>query len=244
MKKYKKIGSILLTLFFLCMINVTAFAKSELPNLDQKGSITVTVRDTKSQKTIAGGSLKIYQVALAKEADWDFTYEYSKDFEECEIPLIDIQSEGLASKLYQFVVSKNVKADSVKIGNDGKVVFSNLNLGLYLIAQDTAAKGYSNMKPFLVTVPLNDNGRYIYDVNAEPKAGTVTIQQETTETSTVTTETSTHTTSTSTRTTTTTSQPRKLASKLPQTGQLWWPVVVFAVAGVSSLMIGHRKKIK
>lgn len=244
MKKYKKIGSVLLTIFFLCMMNVTAFANSELPNLNEKGSITVTVRDTKSQEPVAGGSLKIYQVALAQEDDWDFMYAYTEDFGKCEIPLDDIQSEGLASKLYQFAVSKNIKADSVEIGNDGKVVFSNLKLGLYLIAQDTAAKGYSNMKAFLVSVPLYDDGQYVYHVNAEPKAGTVTKQPKTTETSTVTTETSTHTTSTSTRTTTTTSQPKKLASKLPQTGQLWWPVAVLAIVGGCSLIVGRKKKTK
>lgn len=98
----------------------------------------------------------------------------------------------------------------------------------------------------MVSIPLKEDGRLVYDVSALPKAGTVTKNNDqptvpTTERDSTSTTTSLSSTS-STRTTTST--PKTLASKLPQTGQLWWPVAVLAIAGVGSLVAGRRKKIK
>lgn len=52
---------------------------------------------------------------------------------------------------------------------EGKVVFSDLPLGLYLVKQDGTVEGYAPCKPFYVSVPIEHDGDYVYDVDASPK---------------------------------------------------------------------------
>ena len=60
---------------------------------------------------------------------------------------------------------------TVTVGNNGRAVFTDLTLGLYLIVQDTPAAGYEPIRSFLVTVPMWDTEKldYDYDVYANPK---------------------------------------------------------------------------
>lgn len=80
--------------------------------------------------------------------------------------------------------------------------------------QKQAAEGYDAIQPFLVTVPIMENGQYVYDVDAHPKAGT------------------------SSRKTTQTPPTQEVLSALPQTGQLNWPVPVLAVTGAVLVAAG------
>ena len=65
-----------------------------------------------------------------------------------------------------------------------------------------------------MTVPIMENGQYVYDVDAQPKAGT------------------------SSRKTTQTPPTQEVLSALPQTGQLNWPVPVLAVTGAVLVAAG------
>jgi LPXTG-motif cell wall-anchored protein len=72
------------------------------------------------------------------------------------------------------------------------------------------------MDPFLISIPGKETEKDRYNVNASPKMGK--IQKETT-------------------------PPPKdntppSGGKLPQTGQLWWPVAVLLAAGVILLGVG------
>lgn len=96
----------------------------------------------------------------------------------------------------------------------GIAVFGDLKAGLYLIVQKQAAEGYDAIQPFLVTVPIMENGQYVYDVNAHPKVGTAS------------------------RKTTQTPPTQEVLSALPQTGQLNWPVPVLAVTGAVLVAAG------
>ncbi len=58
----------------------------------------------------------------------------------------------------------------VSICNDnGSVVFSAVEPGLYLIQQTKSSENYQNISPFIISVPQNENGVYVYDVSAAPK---------------------------------------------------------------------------
>lgn len=52
---------------------------------------------------------------------------------------------------------------------DGEIAFTGLELGLYLLVQHKAAKGYETAAPFLVSVPMEEDGVLRYDVDASPK---------------------------------------------------------------------------
>lgn len=65
-----------------------------------------------------------------------------------------------------------------------------------------------------------------------------------TETETTTSISNTDTTTTTTATTTTTTSTTKKPEKLPQTGQLWWPVPVLALSGLIMMGIGFKLRTK
>lgn len=148
MKKIEKIGSFLLMIVLICSMSVVVFAAGELPDVDRVGSITVTVQDTSTKRPVSGGSLEIYQIAVAKEEDGNYLFEYSEAFADSGIPLKDIQSENLAKALFQYAVQNQLSAASVAVDANGTAKFTNLKPGLYLITQNVPAKGYTALKAF------------------------------------------------------------------------------------------------
>ena len=99
---------------------------------------------------------------------------------------------------------------------DGKVSFSDLKAGLYLVWQDDAdaSDGYDAIHPFLISVPRWQNGAYAMHVEADPK---VPLETEPT---------------------TPPPPPPPPPPELPQTGQLNWPVPVMAVTGMALFVVG------
>lgn len=177
--------------------------------------------DTESKNAVSGGSLLIYQVASVKSDDGNYTFEYTDTFSGCTEVLEDIQSEDLAADLARYAENHKLKGISVQVGSDGTASCFNLEIGLYLVVQEAAADDYSVINPFLVTIPMKDGDRLIYDVDAAPKVGTVTkIEQPNP-----------------------TPVPNKpTGTVLPQTGQLWWPVVILAIAGMFFVVCGWVKR--
>jgi len=105
---------------------------------------------------------------------------------------------------------------TVKVSH-GKALFDDLSVGLYLIFQKDAAPGYNNLSPFLVTVPYtDDDGKLHYNVTVRSK--TELFREPKKEPP----------------------QPPKkpIGNKLPQTGQLTWPVPVLASSGMVLFALG------
>ena len=48
------------------------------------------------------------------------------------------------------------------------MTFRGLELGLYLIVQTEASKGYEPINPFLVSLPMAEDGKWNYAVDASP----------------------------------------------------------------------------
>ena len=133
----------------------------------------------------------------------------------------DIQSPELAedlAKLKDKLIA--VTETPVTVGGNGKkgiAEFRNLPFGLYLAVQETAASGYGQTKPFLVSVPYLEDGAYVYNVKADPKTD---LEREVKPTP--------------------TEKPSTPSGggKLPQTGQLWWPVPVLICMGLGCIAVG------
>ena len=129
----------------------------------------------------------------------------------------------MAEALDRYVDDNNLSpSDHAKIGDDGKAKISGLSLGLYLVKQTKACPGYKLAKPFLVTVPRKVDGKYVYEVEAYDKPELVP-------------------TTTPTGTGTPTPTPGR---RLPQTGQLWWPVWLLCAAAVVLVLSGALVKKK
>ena len=90
---------------------------------------------------------------------------------------------------------------------------------LYLAVQKTAPAGYGKTEPFLVSLPYLYEGEYQYDVASQPKTD---LEREV-----------------PTKPTSPATNPTfPGGKKLPQTGQLWWPVPVLACGGLGCIVVG------
>lgn len=229
MKNSNKILIFLMTAFLLFSVSIPSMA-ANVPDLTKRGSIKVNVKDTESKTSVSGGSLTLYQVALAETEDGNYYFQYTENFEDCGFELGDLQSERLADDLADYIVKHQIKGMVTKEISDGTAVFTNLPLGVYLIRQEKAAEKYCALSPFVVTVPMKDGDGYIYQVDASPKAGTVKPEKPTPEKPD-------HPT-----TSTPPSKEKTPGGKLPQTGQLWWPIPVLAFSGLLFFAYGWKRR--
>lgn len=205
----KKIFPLLLTVALLCMMGTTAMAAQEMPDLNKTGSISVTMKDSDSGKTVSGGTFTLYQVGDVLVNN-GFSFVLTDAFSGSRLDVNDVESASLADNLAAYAKKNNLSGTPVSIGTDGIASFSNLSVGLYLLVQTEAAPNYRAVSPFLVSVPTHDASGYVYQVDATPKMEKVTVVP----------------------TTPAAPQQPQTPGKLPQTGQLNWPVPVLTVLGL------------
>ena len=198
----------------LCTVPVNA-AKGTTADLDltKKGSITLTLKDSDGN-AMTGGFLDCIQVAEIADIGGETTYLLTNGFQDTNIFLeYFLDGKQSAASLAE-ELNDAVPAGAYKIASrpdkTGTVTFSNRELGLYLIRQRAKSGYYESITPFVVTVPMNSDSGWVYDVTASPKVGTVTPKDT----------------------------AYKSVRRLPQTGQLNWPVPVLAVSGIALFSLG------
>ena len=202
-------------------------AENEMPDLDRDGSISINFIDPETKKPVSGDNgVALYKVAVV-EIDNGFKFVYDDRFASAgEAPAADEDfSADLAARLAQIAEEGALTPDSPeqRIDADGNVTFTGLKAGIYLAVQSYKGKGdvEFTISPFLITIPNRaEDGTLIYDVDASPKV-----------------EVSKHTTPPPTPPT-----PPKPPKRIPQTGQLWWPVLALGFAGVMLIGLGMIRK--
>ena len=119
-------------------------------------------------------------------------------------------------KLLSAAKEQGIEGQTQTVAADGMVIFDNLPEGTYLIYQRTSASGYSKIAPFLITLPAKIGNEIYYHVDASPKVELDKLPQP--------------------------DSPEKPSvpkgDKLPQTGQLNWPIPVLSVTGLLLFAIG------
>ena len=219
--------------FMLPISGMPVMAAPEMPDPDRTGSLSITF--TCDGNPISGGNkVSLYKVADVIE-DNGYKFVYTENFASAgEVPEdLDAQNEALSEKLEKIVKNKNYSASAgpVEIDEEGKVVFDGLNTGLYLVVhakkvQIKTADGKSvtyTINPFLVSIPQKKDGTYIYDVTTKPKVSPEKDKKDKPDNP---------------------DEPEKRHKRLPQTGQLWWPVMLLGAAGAVSIVIGLLRKRK
>lgn len=210
---------LLLVAVLMCTAGAPALAADAhpVPDLEQTGSISVTMRDPGTQAAVPGGEFALYRVGTVAEEDGDYSFALTGAFERSGLALEDVESAELAQKLAEYASDNGLKGTTVSVGKDGVASAGDLELGLYLLVQTKAADGYCAVNPFLVSVPTMEGGSCVYDVDATPKMGLLAEKPEE-------------------------PAPQKPAAptdtKLPQTGQLNWPVPVLALSGLVLFAVG------
>ena len=204
----KKIVIILLTLLLVSSLTVTAFAHP-VPDLAENGSFTFKL--ALDDKKLDDGKLKLCKVGEVLEVDGDFVFAPIAEFADVEADYTRIADALFAKELLTLAKELELEYITAPI-DDGAAVFENVPTGLYVVFQDAAdaTKGFAAMNPFLISMPKFQDNEYVTQVEAEPKVGLETIPP------------------------TTTPPP----GRVPQTGQLNWPVPVMACAGAVLFIFG------
>ena len=209
MKHLCKTLVLLLLTVLIGLPGLTAYAH-DVPDESEKGSVTVDFEY--DSKAVTGGRLVLYQIAKAKQTDGNYIFENLPEFASFDNDMSDLTSAELAQRLADFADSHNILPVGTQDNKTGSVTFPELPHGLYLVVQVEAAPGYEAMQPFLVTVPMFENGHYVYDINAHGKTALQKTKADPADT--------------------------VPAGGLPQTGQLNWPIPVLALAGCVLVLIG------
>lgn len=227
-EKLKRIVSVFIALCMVFAINAAVFAEetateSLSPDYNKKGSITVEILSADTGETIPGGTVTLYKVASAVQSNGNNIFQLTESFEGSGADLDGISESDsgareLASVLETYADSKKISGEAVTVDKNGQASWPDLELGIYLIVNTSVAEGYAPVNSFLITVPRYLNGSYMYDVTANPKQGTAD------------------------KTASGTPKPNIPTGKLPQTGQLWWPVPILAIAGILFVIFGWYRE--
>ncbi|MCD7757071.1 MAG: LPXTG cell wall anchor domain-containing protein [Clostridiales bacterium] len=229
--------ALLAALTLLLSTALTAYAVNGASlDFSKTGSVTLTLKDGDGNP-VSGGEITLYQVATLYLDGADMAYAPTEAFRSCTAAL-DVTDTSLAETLADYVTGEGISGTTLEIGSSGAVSFGGLELGLYLVMQTAESDHYETINPFMVTVPIDENDEWVYDVDANPKVGTVTPTEpedpddpgEPGEPDKPEPDTPT-TTTTTTKTTT-----------LPQTGQMNWPVPLLGGCGVLLFALGWLLK--
>ena len=156
----------LLAAVLVCTMSLTAFAR-EAPDTSRKGSIQLTIRQ--GGTAVPGGSFTLYQVGALQEEDGNYRFVLTEAFAGSKVSLEEVSSAQLANTLAAYAKDHKLSGTAKDVDKDGEIAFTGLELGLYLLVQHKAAKGYETAAPFLVSVPMEEDGVLRYDVDASPK---------------------------------------------------------------------------
>lgn len=208
----KRIISLAFAAALICCMSFTVWAH-DVPDLTTHGSISISMHSGSTQ--VGGGTLTIYRVCEVVENNGDYSFSPVGGFVDSGESFADLNSSDLAKRLANYADYNDIAGEVKEIDENGNVSFADLELGLYLLVQETAAEGYNIATPFLVTVPRLLDGVYIYDVEASPKVQLTPV---------------------------TPPDPPDSPDPpdLPQTGVLNWPVPLMTVSGLGLFAAGWK----
>lgn len=171
----KKIKYFLIFIITLSIGNIKVLANNNIVDFNNLGSISVTLNENDNDKSIEGANLTIYHIASVTSKDNNLFFEYKDNITTCKSDLTNLLNPNLASEIDKCI--ENLKIDTITktTNKEGFAKFDNLQLGLYLVKQTNKVEGYSNIDPFLVAIPKEENNIWIYDIKATPKTDIIRL---------------------------------------------------------------------
>lgn len=166
MKWLKRLPMLVVMVVALCLTSVPAYAH-EVPDASRRGTISVTMAYDGTR--VPGGSVTLYRVGDVVSDDGNYIFTLTSECAASGVSLDDLESPEAAQALADWAVSHGLRGVTVPVGDDGVATFTDVALGLYVMVQHDPATGYYAIDPFLIGMPLTEDGSYIYDIDASPK---------------------------------------------------------------------------
>lgn len=171
MKRIQLFLCIVLLIHMVSMLPITA-AAADLCDFEPEHecSISLTLAEGKDKENVvAGAQVTVYHVADISVSDDNFAYIYSELFTDCGLNLEDYRNQRFAEQLYAYVSDHKISGTAMTSDNAGRIVFTGLRTGMYLVAETKTVTGYAAFEPFISCVPVADETTWSYDVDASPK---------------------------------------------------------------------------
>lgn len=203
-----KIWRCVLTALLVLSLICSCYAAGPI-DAERVGSISVLIEY--NDHAVSGGTLTAYHIAVPTWIGEDYVFEFTQSFDNCELSLSELDQKETAIAFSEYVLAQSISGITRRINMDGEAKFENLPVGLYLIIQEQAANGYFPIEPFLISIPMMEGDKWIYDVDATPK---IDIERE--------------------------PQPINPPKPpdIPQTGQLKWPIPLLTISGIVFFALG------
>ena len=169
MIKQLKIHSLfllLISLLFVSLIQVHADSRTGSIDIDYKGRT-----DNQEEIILSGAKFEIIPIQYVENEKW----VWQSSFVDCGVSLHDTSAEARnkqAKQLLEYARKKSISGNQQLTDSTGHTIFSKLNEGMYLITQIGSVKNGNDTfesAPFLVSVPSDIDGYFMYDVKVEPK---------------------------------------------------------------------------
>lgn len=196
-----------------CFVTFAESNEGNVPDFDKENSVSVTLKSKENDKLVSGAEFKLYKVADVTLDDGDLVYSTVGDFAADEVDVSKLSDADYAASLEKKASNETASGTT---DDNGTLKFSSLKAGLYLVVNTKAASGYLKVNSFLVTAPSLTDGTWVYDVDASPKMETAAAGSPT-------------------PSPTPTATP---PAKIPQTGQVNWPIPVLAISGLILFSVG------
>ncbi len=127
----------------------------------------------------------IHKAAVMVNGEWTLT----EPFQDAGITFEDTgasQMKKNAERLQDYALENAIPGQTEKTGDNGRVSFEKLDMGMYLIYQDSdriweenGQKTGFRSAPFLISIPSRDTeGNTLWTVTAEPKNEWITYEEE------------------------------------------------------------------
>lgn len=201
---------LIMSLMIVLLLCSTTLSVFAAPGGIESGTISLTI--TPNSEVTA------YRVGDIQEKDDGYIFVLTGDYAASEQE--NILSSEQAAELAK--IAKNDTNGETKVADENGAVSFEVEAGLYLLVQTKAGEGNKVFNPFLISMPNCEDGTYTDQVDATPKISTDTPD-----------------------TPTTPGKPNYPSGggssgggRLPQTGQLNWPVPLLAVSGLALFILG------
>ncbi len=160
-------------ILLLCILTAFPASASDTVDWDKTGSVSVTLKD--SGKAVSGAEITLYRVADAGSLDNNLKFTFTDKFADFGGEPEKIRDAAELRRLADYTAENNINGTALSTDANGAVCFDGLSLGLYLAVQTGSAEGYSDCSSFLVSIPQESDGEWIYDIDATPKTDIVRL---------------------------------------------------------------------
>lgn len=141
----------------------------------QKGSVEIYCHGITSdgeRVELNNSEFVLYKAGEYVNGEWILTQEFAQSGAQLGDMSASYQREA-AKVLYAYAVENDLQYVSSITDSNGRTTFSQLDLGLYLVSMRDDyiyGNGVFRSAPFLLTMPITDNGDIMFNFTVEPKA--------------------------------------------------------------------------